>query len=285
MIKYLGAKQIRDLAKELNLKPTKKLGQNFVIDSNTCRKIVDLANISKSDLVIEIGPGLGSLTLALLDQAGHVVAVEIDKRLSDQLLETVIENGADKNRLTILNMDALQLSAADIANQHLGGFKSIKVVANLPYNISVPVIINLLENFNNLNQITVMVQTEVAQRLAAKAGNKDYGAPSAKVAWWADPKIVSKISRKVFWPEPNVDSSIIQLSVRKSLGSENLRRSCFQVIDLAFSTRRKMLRSTLSTLFGSVKSAEARLSEIGINPTLRGESLEIKDFLKIAELL
>ena len=285
MIKYLGAKQIRDLAKELNLKPTKKLGQNFVIDSNTCRKIVDLANISKSDLVIEIGPGLGSLTLALLDQAGHVVAVEIDKRLSDQLLETVIENGADKNRLTILNMDALQLSVADIANQHLGGFKSIKVVANLPYNISVPVIINLLENFNNLNQITVMVQTEVAQRIAAKAGNKDYGAPSAKVAWWADAKIVSKISRKVFWPEPNVDSSIIQLSVRKSLGSEKLRRSCFQVIDLAFSTRRKMLRSTLSTLFGSVKLAEARLFEIGINPTLRGESLEIKDFLKIAELL
>lgn len=285
MIKYLGAKQIREIAGEVNLKPTKKLGQNFVIDANTCRKIVELAKISKADLVIEIGPGLGSLTLPLLDQAGRVIAVEIDKRLSNRLPITVTENAAEVSKLGILNLDALRLTPSDLSNERLNQYKSVKVVANLPYNVSVPVIINLLERFNQITEITVMVQTEVARRLAAKPGTKDYGAPSAKIAWWAESKIVSKISRKVFWPEPNVDSSIIQLSVRKSLGNENLRMICFQIIDLAFSTRRKMLRSTLSTLFGSVKLAELGLNKIGINPTLRGESLEIKEFYKIAMFL
>ena len=159
------------------------------------------------------------------------------------------------------------------------------MVANLPYNVSVPVIINLFEQFSGVKQITVMVQTEVARRLAAQPNSKDYGAPSVKISWWSKAQLVSKISRNVFWPVPNVDSSIIQLTSHEPLGSESLRRDCFKVIDLAFATRRKMLRSALSSLFGSVKVAESELIRAGIDPTSRGEALGIDEFIKIAKVI
>ena len=285
MITLLGAKQIREIASHLSLKPTKKLGQNFVIDANTCRKIVELAAIGRNDVVLEIGPGLGSLTLPLLEKAAKVYAVEIDQRLANQLPLTMTQNNAPVNSLIVLNKDAVNLTANDFPKSAKSDLAKIKVVANLPYNVSVPVIINLFEQFSGVKQITVMVQTEVAHRLAAQPNSKDYGAPSVKISWWSKAQLVSKISRNVFWPVPNVDSSIIQLTSNEPLGSESLRRDCFKVIDLAFATRRKMLRSALSSLFGSVKVAESELIRAGIDPTSRGEALGINEFIKIAKVI
>ena len=285
MITLLGAKQIREIASHLSLKPTKKLGQNFVIDANTCRKIVELAAIGRNDVVLEIGPGLGSLTLPLLEKAAKVYAVEIDQRLANQLPLTMKQNNAPVSSLIVLNKDAVNLTANDFQKSAKSDLAKIKVVANLPYNVSVPVIINLFEHFSGVKQITVMVQTEVARRLAAQPNSKDYGAPSVKISWWSKAQLVSKISRNVFWPVPNVDSSIIQLTSHEPLGSESLRRDCFKVIDLAFATRRKMLRSALSSLFGSVKVAESELIRAGIDPTSRGEALGINEFIKIAKVI
>ncbi len=285
MITLLGAKQIREIASHLSLKPTKKLGQNFVIDANTCRKIVELASIGRNDVVLEIGPGLGSLTLPLLEKAAKVYAVEIDQRLANQLPLTMKQNNAPVSSLIVLNKDAVNLTANDFLKSAKSDLAKIKVVANLPYNVSVPVIINLFEQFSGVKQITVMVQTEVARRLAAQPNSKDYGAPSVKISWWSKAQLVSKISRNVFWPVPNVDSSIIQLTSHEPLGSESLRRDCFKVIDLAFATRRKMLRSALSSLFGSVKVAESELIRAGIDPTSRGEALGINEFIKIAKVI
>jgi 16S rRNA (adenine1518-N6/adenine1519-N6)-dimethyltransferase len=270
----LGAAQIRELAAALDLKPSKSLGQNFVIDSNVCTKIVRTAAVGPTDIALEIGPGLGSLTLALLESAASVVAVEIDSRLAGQLPITVASHFEHPENLTVLNQDALTIQTLPVDPTVL--------VANLPYNVSVPVLLHLLEKFESLRTGVVMVQAEVADRLAAKPGTKDYGIPSVKAAWWADVKGAGSVSRSVFWPAPNVDSKLVSFTRRQTPGDEVLRRKVFTIIDAAFAQRRKMLRSALSGLYGSSSAAEEILMRAKIDPTLRGEALEISGFCAIA---
>ena len=270
----LGAAQIRELAAQLDLKPSKSLGQNFVIDSNVCTKIVRTAGVTSDDIALEIGPGLGSLTLAMLDVAKSVIAVEIDPRLAQQLPMTVAQHFEHPENLTVINKDALAVNELPVAPTVL--------VANLPYNVSVPVLLHLLEKFPTLRTGVVMVQAEVADRLAAKPGGKEYGIPSVKAAWWADVKNVGTVSRSIFWPAPNVDSKLVGFTRRETAGSEESRAKVFTIIDAAFAQRRKMLRSALSSLYGSSSAAEAILIKAGIDPTLRGEALQIESFCKIA---
>ena len=270
----LGAAQIRELAAQLDLKPSKSLGQNFVIDSNVCTKIVRTAGVTSDDIALEIGPGLGSLTLAMLDVAKSVIAVEIDPRLAQQLPMTVAQHFEHPENLTVINKDALAVNELPFAPTVL--------VANLPYNVSVPVLLHLLEKFPTLRTGVVMVQAEVADRLAAKPGRKEYGIPSVKAAWWADVKNVGTVSRSIFWPAPNVDSKLVGFTRRETAGSEESRAKVFTIIDAAFAQRRKMLRSALSSLYGSSSAAEAILIKAGIDPTLRGEALQVESFCKIA---
>ncbi len=270
----LGAAQIRELAAQLDLKPSKSLGQNFVIDSNVCTKIVRTAGVTSDDIALEIGPGLGSLTLAMLEVAQSVIAVEIDSRLAQQLPITVAQHFEYPENLTVINMDALAVNELPVAPTVL--------VANLPYNVSVPVLLHLLEKFPTLRTGVVMVQAEVADRLAAKPGGKEYGIPSVKAAWWADVKNVGTVSRSIFWPAPNVDSKLVGFTRRETAGSEESRAKVFTIIDAAFAQRRKMLRSALSSLYGSSSAAEAILIKAGIDPTLRGEALQVESFCKIA---
>jgi 16S rRNA (adenine1518-N6/adenine1519-N6)-dimethyltransferase len=270
----LGAAQIRELAAQLDLKPSKSLGQNFVIDSNVCTKIVRTAGVTSDDIALEIGPGLGSLTLAMLEVAKSVIAVEIDPRLAQQLPITVAQHFEHPENLTVINKDALAVNELPIAPTVL--------VANLPYNVSVPVLLHLLEKFPTLRTGVVMVQAEVADRLAAKPGGKEYGIPSVKAAWWADVKNVGTVSRSIFWPAPNVDSKLVGFTRRETAGSEDSRAKVFTIIDAAFAQRRKMLRSALSGLYGSSSAAEAILIKAGIDPTLRGEALQVESFCKIA---
>ena len=275
MSNLLGAAEIRALADQLNLKPTKKLGQNFVVDANTCRKIVKLATVEKSDIALEIGPGLGSLTLALLEEASQVIAIEIDSRLANQLPITAAERGFDQDKLKVINDDAISVRELP--------FKPTVLVANLPYNVSVPVLLNILEHFPTITRGVVMVQSEVADRLAAVANNKDYGSPTVKANWWAHLKIAGNVSRSVFWPIPNVDSSLVRFDRHLPAGSEAERVATFTVVDHAFAKRRKMLRSALSQLFKS--NAESALIQAGIDPTSRGEVLTVEQFLKIGKQL
>ena len=273
-ITLLGAGEIRQIAESLDLRPTKSLGQNFVIDSNTCQKIVRLAGITSSDHVVEIGPGLGSLTLALLQASDKVTAIEIDKRLADQLEITAKSHGASLKDLVIINADAMEVD--EIAG------RPDKLVANLPYNISVPVLLNMLELFPTLNRGVVMVQSEVAHRLAAKPNNKDYGSPTAKANWWADLELSSSVGRSVFWPVPNVDSSLVSFVRHEPLGDEDQRVATFSVIDKAFAKRRKMMRSAVGELFDD---AEGNLIAAGVDPTIRGEALAIAQFFQIGKQL
>jgi 16S rRNA (adenine1518-N6/adenine1519-N6)-dimethyltransferase len=270
----LGAAQIRELAAALDLKPSKSLGQNFVIDSNVCTKIVRTAGVTSDDIALEIGPGLGSLTLAMLEVAKSVIAVEIDPRLAQQLPITVAQHFEHPENLTVINKDALAVNDLPV--------EPTVLVANLPYNVSVPVLLHLLEKFPTLRTGVVMVQAEVADRLAAKPGGKEYGIPSVKAAWWADVKNVGTVSRSIFWPAPNVDSKLVGFTRRQTAGSEESRAKVFTIIDAAFAQRRKMLRSALSSLYGSSSAAEAILIKAGIDPTLRGEALQIESFCKIA---
>jgi 16S rRNA (adenine1518-N6/adenine1519-N6)-dimethyltransferase len=275
-ISLLGALEIRAIADELELHPRKSLGQNFVIDSNVCQKIARLARVEIGDKVVEIGPGIGSLTLALLERGATVLAIEVDPRLAKKLPNTLTNHGGEKFK--VLTDDALTVKSLPISAN--------KLVANLPYNISVPVLLHFLESFPEIRSGIVMVQSEVAERLAAKPGNKDYGAPSAKAAWWAKVELSDSVSRKVFWPVPNVDSSLVAFQRVEPIDrDESLRKRTFRIIDLAFGKRRKMLRASLSELFGNSKTTEAALESIGIDPTLRGESLSISDFFAIARLL
>ena len=273
----LGAAEIRDLAAQLDLKPSKSLGQNFVHDANVCRKIVRIAGVTSSDIALEIGPGLGSLTLAMLEEAQSVIAVEIDERLAKQLPITVKVHSNRADVLTVIHQDALTL-------QILPAEPTV-LVANLPYNVSVPVFLHLLEKFSSLRSGVVMVQAEVADRLAARPNSKEYGIPSVKAAWWADVTSAGSVSRNIFWPQPNVDSKLVAFTRRPTPGDEELRKKVFTIIDVAFAQRRKMLRSALSSLLGNSASAEALLSHAGIDPTLRGESLDIDGFCAIAKLV
>jgi 16S rRNA (adenine1518-N6/adenine1519-N6)-dimethyltransferase len=270
----LGAAQIRELAEAIGLKPAKALGQNFVIDSNVCKKIVRIAGVTSTDIALEIGPGLGSLTLALLEEAASVVAVEIDPRLAQQLPLTAAIHSERADQLTVINQDALGISTL-ISDPTV-------LVANLPYNVSVPVLLHLLEKVPTLRSGVVMVQAEVADRLAASPGSKDYGIPSVKSAWWAQVKGAGSVSRSIFWPAPNVDSKLVSFTRRATPGDEAMRKKVFTIIDAAFAQRRKMLRSALSSLYGSSALAEEILTQAGIDPTLRGEALEISGFCAIA---
>lgn len=271
----LGAAEIRELAAALDLKPAKSLGQNFVHDGNTCLKIVRTAGVRPDDVALEIGPGLGSLTLAMMQEASSVIVVEIDKRLADQLPVTAAKHAANPEKLTVINMDALQLDSLPIDPTVL--------IANLPYNVSVPVFLHMLEKFPTLRAGVVMVQAEVADRLAASPSTKEYGVPSVKAAWWADVTGAGVVSRQIFWPVPNVESKLVAFTRRETPGDEELRVRTFAIIDLAFAQRRKMLRSALSARYGGSAPAEAVLIAAGIDPTLRGEALEISAFVAIAK--
>jgi 16S rRNA (adenine1518-N6/adenine1519-N6)-dimethyltransferase len=269
----LGAAEIRELAELLDLRPAKSLGQNFVIDGNVCQKIVRVAGVTADDIALEIGPGLGSLTLALLEVTSNVIAVEIDQRLADRLPITIADHKNDSYKLTVLNTDALALRELPVAPTVL--------VANLPYNVSVPVLLHLLEILPSLNTGVVMVQAEVADRLAAKPGTKEYGIPSLKASWWAQVSGAGSVSRSIFWPVPGVDSKLVSFKRHETPGDAAMRKGVFQLVDAAFAQRRKMLRAALSGIFGSSAKAEAVLIAAGIDPTLRGESLLIDSFCAI----
>lgn len=269
----LGAAEIRELAELLDLRPAKSLGQNFVIDGNVCQKIVRVAGVTADDIALEIGPGLGSLTLALLEVTTNVIAVEIDQRLADRLPITVAEHKSDSYKLTVINTDALALRELPVAPTVL--------VANLPYNVSVPVLLHLLEILPSLTTGVVMVQAEVADRLAAQPGTKEYGIPSLKASWWAQVSGAGSVSRSIFWPVPGVDSKLVSFKRHETPGDDAMRKGVFQLVDAAFAQRRKMLRAALSGIFGSSAKAEAVLIAAGIDPTLRGESLLIDSFCAI----
>jgi 16S rRNA (adenine1518-N6/adenine1519-N6)-dimethyltransferase len=271
----LGAAEIRELAAALDLKPSKSLGQNFVHDGNVCKKIVRIAGLTSTDIALEIGPGLGSLTLAMLEEAQSVVAVEIDSRLATQLPITASKHSERADKLTVITQDALTLKSLPVDPTVL--------IANLPYNVSVPVFLHLLEILPTLRSGVVMVQAEVADRLAAKPNSKEYGIPSVKAAWWADVTSAGSVSRSIFWPQPNVDSKLVGFVRRATPGDEELRKKVFAIIDLAFAQRRKMLRSALSSMYGGSAAAEAVLQSAGIDPTLRGEALDIHSFCVIAK--
>jgi len=274
MSNLLGAAEIREIAERIGVRPTKKLGQNFVVDANTCRKIVKSAGVESSDVALEIGPGLGSLTLAMLESAKEVIAIEIDERLAAELPETAKRHGFDYSKLTIITQDAMQVSK--LPND------PTVLVANLPYNVSVPVLLRFLELFPTLRAGVVMVQSEVADRLVAKPNSKTYGSPSVKAAWWADLTSAGTVSRSIFWPVPNVDSSLVRFVRHESAGDEALRKSTFKIIDAAFAQRRKMMRAALSDLCGGSAAASTIIEASGIDPTIRGEALELSDFIKIA---
>jgi 16S rRNA (adenine1518-N6/adenine1519-N6)-dimethyltransferase len=270
----LGPAVIRELAQRLELRPTKSLGQNFLHDANTIRRIVRTAGLRDGDVVLEVGPGLGSLTLGLLPAAARVLAVEIDPRLAGLLPATVADRAPDLvDRLTVVEADALRL-------QELPGPPPTALVANLPYNVAVPVLLHLLELLPTLDRALILVQAEVADRLAAAPGSAAYGIPSVKAAWYGEVKRAGAIGRRVFWPEPNVDSGLVSLTRRPP--PEGNRRATFAVVDAAFASRRKSLRAALGRWAGSPAAAEARLRAAGIDPSLRGEQLSVTDFARLA---
>jgi 16S rRNA (adenine1518-N6/adenine1519-N6)-dimethyltransferase len=275
-VTLLGAAEIRALAGELDVTPTKKLGQNFVVDANTVRKIVQVADVSAGDRVVEVGPGLGSLTLAILEAGASVVAVEIDHRLAARLPETAAAHGVANGALTVVDADALRVT-------ELPGDPEV-LVANLPYNVSVPVLLHFMETFPALRRGVVMVQAEVGERLAAPPGSKVYGAPSVKAAWYGSWRLAGTVSRQVFWPVPNVDSVLVAFARDEhARGDERERLRTFQIVDAAFQQRRKMLRQALSqVLGGSAAAASGILEAAGVAPTARGEELGIDEFVAIA---
>jgi len=271
----LGASEIRRLAQELDLVPTKKLGQNFVHDANTVRKIVGLAKLEPGTAVIEVGPGLGSLTLGLLEAGARVTAVEIDPRLAQLLPDTVARHQAG-GELTVITGDALSVTGLP---------KDISVlVANLPYNISVPIVLHLLATMPNLERVLVMVQAEVAERMAAQPGSKAYGGPSVKAAWYGTWAIAGSISRQVFWPVPGVDSLLVSMTKTPAPGGEELRRVVWDLVDHAFATRRKMARGALAHYLGA--SDVSRLITLaGLSPEDRGEAWSLAQFVDLARVV
>lgn len=274
-VSLLGATEIRRLAAELDVTPTKKLGQNFVVDANTVRKIVHAAGVQPGERVVEIGPGLGSLTLAILEAGAAVTAVEIDHRLAERLPQTARERGVADGALTVVDADAMRVT-------ELPGDPTV-LVANLPYNVSVPVLLHFLETFTHLQRGVVMVQAEVAERLAAKPGSKIYGAPSVKAAWYGPWRLCGTVSRQVFWPVPNVDSLLVGfVRDEQPRGDDTERRRTFEIVDAAFNQRRKMLRQALSGLYGGSAAASAVLEAAGVAPTARGEDLTVDDYHRIA---
>jgi 16S rRNA (adenine1518-N6/adenine1519-N6)-dimethyltransferase len=275
----LGAAEVRQLADRLKITPAKRLGQNFVIDGGTIRRIVALAGLTAADSVLEVGPGLGSLTLGLLEAGGQVTAIEIDRVLAAELPKTVAARSEElAGRLTVITADAVTIAG-------LPGEPPQVMVANLPYNVAVPIMLNLLEAFPSLRRALVMVQAEVADRICAPPGSRTYGVPSVKLAWYGTARRVGTISRTVFWPAPNVDSALVSFTRRaEPLESGPVSRArVFEVIDAAFSQRRKTLRAALAPWAGSAQAAERILRDAGIDPALRGEAIDVAQYLRIAQ--
>ncbi|MET7557558.1 16S rRNA (adenine(1518)-N(6)/adenine(1519)-N(6))-dimethyltransferase RsmA [Streptomyces albidoflavus] len=274
----LGPSDIRELATALGVRPTKQRGQNFVIDANTVRRIIRTADVRPDDVVVEVGPGLGSLTLGLLETARHVTAVEIDDTLAAALPATVEARlPARAAHFALVHSDALRVT-------ELPGPAPTALVANLPYNVAVPVLLHMLEHFPTIERTLVMVQSEVADRLAAAPGSKVYGVPSVKATWYAEVKRAGAIGRNVFWPAPNVDSGLVSLVRRDGPPATTAtREQVFAVVDAAFAQRRKTLRAALSGWAGSAAAAEAALVAAGVSPQARGESLTVEEFAAIAE--
>ena len=275
-VPLLGAAEIRSLAARHGIRPTKQWGQNFVVDGNTVRRIVRVAGVGADDTVVEVGPGLGSLTLALLPVVDRVVAVEVDPVLAGALPDTVaLHAPALVDRLEVVLADAL-------AVRDLPGPPPTALVANLPYNVSVPVVLRFLEMFASLRTILVMVQLEVAERLAAPPGSRTYGVPSVKAAWYAELRLAGSIGRNVFWPMPNVDSGLVMLTRREPPDTTATREEVFACVDAAFAQRRKTLRAALATWAGSPTLAEEALVAAGVDPRTRGEQLDVAAFAAIA---
>ncbi|WP_370074332.1 16S rRNA (adenine(1518)-N(6)/adenine(1519)-N(6))-dimethyltransferase RsmA [Nocardioides sp.] len=276
--RLLGPAEVRQLAAELDLRPTKQRGQNFVIDPNTVRRIVRESGVGPKDVVVEVGPGLGSLTLALLEVVDRVVAVELDELLASRLPRTLAEHApAVAERCEVVLSDALKVT-------ELPGPPPTALVANLPYNVSVPVLLHLLALLPSLERGLVMVQAEVADRLAAKPGSKVYGVPSVKAAWYADVRRAGAIGRNVFWPAPNVDSGLVAWTRREPPSTTVPRERVFAIVDAAFAQRRKALRGVLRAVAPAV-DVDAALAAAGVDPLARGESLTVEDFVRIAEAL
>jgi 16S rRNA (adenine1518-N6/adenine1519-N6)-dimethyltransferase len=272
---YLGAADIRELAGILDLRPTKTLGQNFVHDANTVRKIVEQAGVTAGSHVLEIGPGLGSLTLGLAHAGATVTAWEIDPVLAAQLPLTLEQKGVAR-KVTVVLGDALRLTDVprDITS----------LVANLPYNVSVPVLIHVLEHAPWMSRVLVMVQAEVGHRIAATPGSKVYGAPSVKLAWWGTWKVEAPISKRVFWPEPRVDSVLVGMVATTPPGDDSLRKRVFEIVDAGFGVRRKMARQALAGFFGGVDGASDAISRAGLKPTDRCEQWSLADFVALAKV-
>ena len=276
--RLLGSAEVRLLAAELDLRPTKQRGQNFVIDPNTVRRIVRESGVGASDVVVEVGPGLGSLTLALLEVAGRVVAIELDALLAGRLPRTIAEHApAQAGRFEVVLGDAMRIT-------EVPGPPPTALVANLPYNVSVPVLLHLLALLPSLERGLVMVQSEVADRLAARPGSKVYGVPSVKAAWYADVRRAGAIGRNVFWPAPNVDSGLVAWTRREPPATTATREQVFAVVDAAFAQRRKALRGVLRSL-APAERVDAALEQAGISPLARGETLTVEDYVRIAEAL
>lgn len=275
-VRLLGPNEVRALAAKLDVQPTKKLGQNFVHDHGTVRRIVATAKVHAGEHILEVGPGLGSLTLAILEADARVTAIEIDGRLAEQLPLTAAEFAAPvADQLTVIHEDALKV-------QEVPG-EPVALVANLPYNVSVPVLLHLLERLPSLQRGVVMVQNEVGERLAAGPGSKVYGAPSVKASWYGKWKTAGLVGRKVFWPVPNVDSVLVGFEAHEERpGDEAMRERLFRIVDAAFGQRRKMLRQALSSVYGSATEASVALEAAGVDPTARGEALSIEEFIRLA---
>ncbi|WP_030165503.1 16S rRNA (adenine(1518)-N(6)/adenine(1519)-N(6))-dimethyltransferase RsmA [Spirillospora albida] len=273
----LGPADVRELAARLGVRPTKALGQNFVIDANTVRRIVRSAGLAPDDVVIEVGPGLGSLTLALLPEARRVVAVEIDPVLAAELPATAAAREPDlAGRLEVVHADAMRIT-------DVPGPAPTALVANLPYNVAVPVVLNLLAALPSLRTALVMVQAEVADRMTAAPGSKIYGVPSVKLAWYGDARRAGPVGRAVFWPAPNVDSGLVAFTRREPPATSATREAVFAVVDAAFAQRRKTLRAALAGWAGSAPEAENALRTAGVDPRARGEALDVAAFARIAE--
>jgi 16S rRNA (adenine1518-N6/adenine1519-N6)-dimethyltransferase len=281
MTRLLGPAELRKLAEKVGVRPAKRLGQNFVHDANTVRRIVAAADLIPDDVVLEVGPGLGSLTLALLGAVDRVLAVEVDPLLAGALPATVADRAPERaDALRILTADALRVRRPQIV-EAAGGLEPTALVANLPYNVGVPVLLHLLAELPSLRRGLVMVQAEVADRLAAPPGSRCYGAPSVKAAWFADVRRAGPVPRAVFWPVPNVDSGLVSLTSRPP-PSTVPRQEVFALVDAAFAQRRKTLRAALAGWAGSAASAEQLLRAAGVDPGARGEQLTVSEFANIA---
>ncbi|HEY7052229.1 MAG TPA: 16S rRNA (adenine(1518)-N(6)/adenine(1519)-N(6))-dimethyltransferase RsmA [Mycobacterium sp.] len=280
-IRLLGRTEIRRLAKELDFRPRKSLGQNFVHDGNTVRRVASAAGVGRGDQVLEVGPGLGSLTLGLLDRGAAVTAVEIDPVLAERLPRTVAEHTTSEGqRLTVLNRDILTLCRADLDLQPNA------LVANLPYNIAVPALLHLLAEFPSIRAVMVMVQAEVAERLAAEPGGKEYGVPSVKVRFFGQVRRCGLVSPTVFWPIPRVYSGLVRVDVHNAVPwpvDESFRTKVFELVDVAFAQRRKTVRNAFVPWAGSGNESARRLLAASIDPARRGETLTIADFVRLLQ--